>query len=231
MTDKYQQSGNPQSILIVDDDEVVVKTLRIQLEDQRWEVHTAQTSEEAQSICRDCPTAVALVAVDVSGMDCIELVRALRQQAPEIIVILMTGYPTLSMAVKELKNPACEYLVKPFRIEQLLMGIERARRELALIRENRELKLKIVELQAAIQQSTKTAETVDKEKEVSEQEELAAQTTPYIQYKGKIPGGDSGAIASYERQSRPIQPESLDEEQAVSQDSTEQEGEPPSPSE
>ena len=230
MVDKHQQPDNAHSILIVDDDEVVVKSLKIQLEDQQWEVHTAQTAEEAQKIYRTFPTSVVLVAVGISGMGGIDLVGALRQLTPEIIVILMTGYPTLSMAVRELKNPACEYLVKPFRIEQLLMGIERARRELTLIRENRELKHTIVELQTAMQQSTETPEPADKEEEVFESKELPAQTTPYVQYKGKMPGGDSGAIASYERQRRPTLPDSLGEEQAVSRDSTEQEGEPTPPS-
>ncbi|MBA7473794.1 hypothetical protein ES707_09139 [subsurface metagenome] len=224
---QQQQPGPPQSILIVDDDKVVLKTLRLQLQDRGWEVLTAETSAEALELFRDHPVAAALVALGMSGTDGAELARVLRQQAPALIVILMTGYPTLNVAVEGLKNPAYEYLVKPFRIEQLSMGIERARRELALIRENRELRQAVVELRAGLEQLVRSPEAEEEGWEEAGMEENAPPSTPYAGYLGKVPGGDSGAIASYERQISPVPGESTSEEEPDTQETAGEEGEQP----
>ncbi len=224
---QQQQSGPPQSILIVDDDKVVLKTLKLQLQDRGWEVLTAETSAEALELFRDHPVAAALVALGMSGTDGAELARVLRQQAPALIVILMTGYPTLNVAVEGLKNPAYEYLVKPFRIEQLSMGIERARRELALIRENRELRQAVVELRAGLEQLVRSPEAEEEGWEEAGMEEVAPPSTPYAGYPGKVPGGDSGAIASYERQISPVPGESTSEEEPDTQETAGEEGEQP----
>jgi len=218
------QPGVPQSILIVDDDEVVLKTLRLQLQDRGWEVLTARTSAEALELFRDHPVAAALVALGMSGMDGMELAGMLRQQAPELIVILMTGYPTLNVAVKGLKNPAYEYLVKPFRIEQLSMGIERAQRELTLIRENWELRQAVAGLRARLEQLVRSPEA---EEEGWEEAGLEEGAPPYTGYPGQVPGGDSGAIASYERQISPAPSESTSEEEPDTEETAGQEGEPP----
>ena len=224
---QQQQPGALQSILIVDDDGVVLKTLKLQLQDRGWEVLTAGTSAEALELFRDHPVAAALVALGMSDTDGAELARVLRQQAPALIVILMTGYPTLNVAVEGLKNPAYEYLVKPFRIEQLSMGIERARRELALIRENRELRQAVVELRAGLEQLVRSPEAEEEGWEEAGMEEVAPPSTPYAGYPGKVPGGDSGAIASYERQISPVPGESTSEEEPDTQETAGEEGEQP----
>lgn len=225
MIKEPQQPDTSQSILVVDDDEVVLKTLKLQLQDKGWNVFAAETSAKAMEVFRDHPTTVALVALGMSGIDGAELARVLRQRAPDLIVILMTGYPTLNEAVEGLKNEAYDYLVKPFRIEQLSMGIERARRELALIRENRELKQTVVELRAGLERLAHPLESEEEAGEGAKAEEVTPHTTPYVRYPGKVPGSDSGAIASYERQIRPTPSESPDEEQAGSQEAADQEGE------
>ncbi len=224
---QQQQSGISQSILIVDDDEVVLKTLRLQLQDRGWEVLTAGTSAKALELLRDHPVTAALVALGMSGVDGGELAGELRQQAPELIVILMTGYPTLNVAVEGLKNPAYDYLVKPFRIEQLSMGIERARRELTLIRENRELRQAVAELRARLEQLIRSPEAGEEGWEEAGLEEGAPPSPPYAGYPGKAPGGDSGAIASYERQIGPAPPESASEEEPDTEETAGQEGEQP----
>ncbi len=223
---QQQQPGALQSILIVDDDEVVLKTLKLQLQDRGWEVLTAGTSAEALELFRERPVAAALVALGMSGMDGMELAGMLRQQAPELIVILMTGYPTLNVAVEGLKNPAYEYLVKPFRIRQLAMGIERAQRELALIRENRELRQAVAELRARLEQLVRSPEAGEEGWEEAGLEE-GAPPSPPAGYPGQVPGGDSGAIASYERQIGPAPSESASEEEPDTEETAGQEGEPP----
>ncbi|UCH62546.1 MAG: response regulator [Fidelibacterota bacterium] len=224
---QQQQPSSLQSILIVDDDEVVLKTLSLQLQDRGWEVLTAGTSAKALELFRDHPVTAVLVALGMSDMDGVELAGVLRQQAPNLIVVLMTGYPTLNTAIEGLKNPAYEYLVKPFRIEQLTMGIERARRELILIRENQELRQAVMELQTRLEQLIRSPVVAEEEGEEAGLEEVSPPSAPHAGYPAQVPGGDSGAIASYERQITPEPSEPTSEEEPDTQETADQEGEQP----
>jgi len=230
MSEDFQQLDIPQSVLIVDEDQVVLKTLTLQLQDRGWDVRVANNSTKALELFSDQPTTVALVAIGMSDMDGMELAETLRRQVPDLVVILMTGYPTLSHAIEGLHHEAYDYLVKPFRIEQLMMGIERARRELGLIRENRELKQTIAELKVELERMTRPPETVEEEPVRMGEEEIPLPSAPYAGYSG-VPGSGSGAIASYERQIQPSPSEPSEEEPTGPPEAaTEQEGEQPEPS-
>ncbi|MFB0517013.1 MAG: response regulator [Candidatus Neomarinimicrobiota bacterium] len=232
MSEEFKWPDAFRSVLIVDADELVLKTLTLQLQDRGWEVLSTQSSAEALEIFRDHPTAVAVVAIDLSDMDGMELAKVMRQQVPNLIVILMTGYPTLSTAIEGLRHTAYDYLVKPFRIEQLMMGIERARREFRLIQENRELKHTIEELQAELERMAQPPEPgVEEPVGTGAEEELPLRSTPFAGRPSAIPGAGSGAIASYERQIRPTTPEAPEEEQTDQPEASDEEGEQPQPGE
>ncbi|UCD36932.1 MAG: response regulator [Fidelibacterota bacterium] len=222
---KEQQSDTLQSILIVDHDEVVLNTLTLQLQDRGWEVFSAKSSHDAIQIFPEVRAAVALVALGMSDMDGMELAAELRRQAPDLIVILMTGYPTLNQAIEGLDQAAYDYLVKPFRVEQLLMGIKRAQRELALIKENQILKQTVADMQAELAQVTQPSEPGEAEGDQAEPGEIPARSSEYAGYPGKLPGDDTGAIASYERHMGSAPPESSTEQPDELQETNDQEGE------
>lgn len=231
MAEELQRPDTSQSVLIVDEDEVVLRTLTLQLQDRGWDVLTAESSTKARQFFHEHPTTIALISISLSDMNGLELSRALRQQVPDLIVILMTGYPTLDVAIEGLHYDAYDYLVKPFRIEQLMMVIERARRVLALIRENRELKRTVAGLQAELERMAQPPEPVEEEPmETGVEEEIPLGSTPYADYRGKASGGGTGAIASYERQMRPAPPEFTEEEPTGPPEGTDQEEEQPQPS-
>src|SRR5690606_4486930 len=78
-----------------------------------------------------------LMMGDYSGM---QMIEAALERSEETIVVLMTGYPTMENAIEALKHGAYDYIVKPFKLDNLLATIERGLRKQMLARENIHLK-------------------------------------------------------------------------------------------
>lgn len=188
-------------VLIVDEDMNNINTLTLQLEDKDWEVYTAFSSDEAMAICRSNQVEIALVDIGVANFDGMQLAQDLRNCIPELIIVIMTGYPMVDRAVEILNHSASDYLVKPFRIEQLLMAITRARREQNLLRENEVLKRSLAEYRENMTQHSQ--EVVEMESEPTG-EEIPLRSTEYGGYPEKSKGSGPDAIASYERQMTPM---------------------------
>jgi DNA-binding NtrC family response regulator len=70
---------------------------------------------------------------------------------PDVISILMTGYPGISSAIKGLRQNIHDYLIKPFSVEQAIASIERSVTNDSLRRSNSDLTKQIKELKAEIQ--------------------------------------------------------------------------------
>lgn len=200
MVETAKLSGARQSILIVDDDENVRKFLSIQLTDRAWEVLTADNSARALEIFRQQPTAVTLIGLSSTDPDRLTLASTLRQHVPGLIVLLMAGHDSLDTAWGEAQEAAHDVLIKPVRMDQLIADITRVHGELALIRENQELRQTVTQLQATIAQGTTIQEAPDA---TSGEPEMRAEAIP-------IPGAlasdpvlaqkRSGAIAGYKEQ-------------------------------
>ena len=134
MTEATPPTTQP-SVLIVDDDETIVKTLRLQLEDKGWEVVTAGNAGDALTLYRARPTHVVMMGMGGADEERLSLARTLRQHMPGTIVLLTTGYPELEAALAELPGGAHDVLVRPVRMIQFEASVRRAHRELALTRE------------------------------------------------------------------------------------------------
>jgi DNA-binding NtrC family response regulator len=60
---------------------------------------------------------------DMDGMDVLKMIK---RERPEVYIIVMTGYSTVSNAVKAMKHGASEYLAKPFTDDELVSAVEKA---------------------------------------------------------------------------------------------------------
>ena len=218
MYDLFSPDTPRKSILIVDGEEVVRRTLSLQLQDRGWQVQTVSNANEARTVFAAQPFEVVLIDITLPEASGATLVEDLRNQVSDVIIVLMTGYPTLQSALELLPQEASAYLIKPVRVEQLDLAVERARRELALIREIHELRHTVQSLQAELADiSARTTLTEGKEEvEVPEEPEEAIGPAPYRAYAGGVAGRGEAAIASYEKQMHPGAPSSApeDEEEA-----------------
>ncbi len=116
------------TILVIDDEQDVRDILQYHLGKQNYRVLAAENGEEAMGILRreDNRVHVGLIFCDirmpkVNGIECIDF---LKKEAPDIPVVVLTGYPDMEMEVAMMKKGVKEYLVKPIERKELIQKTE-----------------------------------------------------------------------------------------------------------
>jgi two-component system response regulator HydG len=127
-------------IFVVDDEEVVRAFVARVLADDGYDVETAAAASEAlERVRREFFDLVItdLMMSPLSGMD---LLRALKEFSPETDVLMMTAYGTIETAVQAMKLGACDYITKPFPVDELRLRVEHILEKRRLRHENRWLR-------------------------------------------------------------------------------------------
>jgi signal transduction histidine kinase/FixJ family two-component response regulator len=127
-----------EKILIVDDEEDIREVLKISLSDLGYEVYTAENGEEALWIVREVTPPIVLTDIRMPVMDGIELLRKIKQEDPEIEVIMITGHGDMDLAIKSLKHEATDFITKPIKDEVLEIALKRARERISMRRQLRD---------------------------------------------------------------------------------------------
>ena len=132
-------------ILIVDDERAVRQAIAAILGDEGYSVRHAADSQTALAEVEARAPAVVLLDIWLEGskLDGLEVLDQIKQNLPDVPVIVISGHGTIETAVKAIKKGAYDFLEKPFNADRLLLLIERAREATRLKRENAELKLKL----------------------------------------------------------------------------------------
>jgi len=128
-------------VLLVDDEENILKALKRLLMDEPFEVHTASSGEQGLELLKGIDN-VALIVSDqrMPGMCGAELLQQCRVVAPDALRILLTGYADINATIDAInKGGAYRYLSKPWNDEELVQTIRDAVRQYALLAENRRL--------------------------------------------------------------------------------------------
>ena len=119
-------------VLIVDDEKSMRVTLSAFLRDAGYEVQTREDAEEAQALLTTEPFDVVVSDIILPRVTGVELLKTIRQAAPSVQVIMMTGEPTVDTATEALRVGACDYLFKPISKDQLLKAVANAAKIKAL---------------------------------------------------------------------------------------------------
>ncbi|MCC7137063.1 MAG: sigma-54-dependent Fis family transcriptional regulator [Planctomycetes bacterium] len=130
----------PGRILIVDDDPLVPRTLRILLTRHGHEVRTAASVADGLKQLDAAPADVVVSDINMPGQDGFELLRAVKASWPATQVVLVTGYGTIESAVRGMRDGAFDYVTKPVLDEEMVLVVERALESSRLRTENAELK-------------------------------------------------------------------------------------------
>ncbi len=136
MRESTKHEPNIQSsrnILVVDDQQSTLQIMEIGLRDKGFNVFLASNGETALQVAEENEIHFALLDIRLPDHDGIALSKELKSMYPAVINILMTGYPGLESAIDALRNNVYDYLIKPFRIGQVLSVLERAEREFQLL--------------------------------------------------------------------------------------------------
>ncbi len=122
-------------IMVVDDDQNILKVIKMRLEANDFHVATAIQSARALEIAKDEMYDLALVDLKLGEEDGIELMEGLLQIDPEMPIIILTAYGTINSAVEAMKRGAHSYLTKPFDYHDLLLQINNGLQKGMLSRE------------------------------------------------------------------------------------------------
>ncbi len=121
-------------ILIVDDEDEFASLLSERLSARGLRVDTANSGPAAIEKVKSDSFDVVVLDMVMPGMDGIETLKGLRDQAPDLQVILLTGHATVEKGVSAMKLGAADFLEKPAELEELLVKIREARsRKMLLI--------------------------------------------------------------------------------------------------
>lgn len=113
----------PKKLLIVDDEERLLRVLRLGLKNKGFEVTTAANADEALDLIFKKNFDVIVTDIRLGGMSGIDLVFELERLEIKIPVLVMTAYADVTTAVKALKHGAWDYIQKPFSVEELEKAI------------------------------------------------------------------------------------------------------------
>jgi DNA-binding NtrC family response regulator len=128
------------NILIVDDDQIILDSLCEFLSIEGYDTTGASTVTEAKQKLKDQSFGLVITDVNMPNGDGFELLDHIRENHPQTVVLLITGYGTIESAVKAIKKGAHDYLTKPIIDDDLLLAVERATRQQALMSENLQLR-------------------------------------------------------------------------------------------
>ena len=134
------------AILIVDDEPGMRNFLKRSLENRCALLEVAGSAEEAEALRLRYHFDLLLVDIRLPGLSGLEWMEKLRERGVRTHVIYMTAYADLTMAVAALRNGADDFIMKPFRTEQILLSMRRTLMRRQILRENSLLRLQVEQM-------------------------------------------------------------------------------------
>ena len=123
-------------IMVVDDDPIILESLCEYFRIEGYEAVGAADGRQALTLLEQGGFNLVLSDVNIPDSDGFELLRIIKKRFPELGVILVTGYGSISRAVEAIKLGAYDYLTKPIIDDELRMVIDRALHQQSLLKEN-----------------------------------------------------------------------------------------------
>jgi two-component system response regulator HydG len=131
------------SILIVDDEQGILDTLRILLKNEGFDVVTCQGGKAGLEQLTAAAPDIVLTDIKMPGVTGIDILAAVKEQDPETPVILMTAQASLQSAIQAVNEGAFHYVQKPFSNDEIVALCRRAAEVRRLKAENKQLKQEI----------------------------------------------------------------------------------------
>jgi DNA-binding NtrC family response regulator len=123
-------------ILIVDDEEIVIKSCLRILAGDEFQVESVQDGREALKKIEENPYDVVILDIMMPTIDGLEVLRRVKETHPNVDVIMITGLSQVDTAVQAMKLGAFDYISKPFEPDELKLVVFRALERRRLLQEN-----------------------------------------------------------------------------------------------
>ncbi len=153
-------------ILIVDDAKSIRVTLRKFLSSAGYEVDVAKDADQAMRLMAKADFDIVVIDIILPRVSGVSLLKVIRAESPQVLVILITGTPTVETASAAVRSGAFDYLTKPIRKEQILKIVANAIRLKELDDERRILAKENQAYQENLEQIVRQRTTALRESEV-----------------------------------------------------------------
>jgi DNA-binding NtrC family response regulator len=126
-------------VLVVDDEPDMLSTCRKFLEREGYDVAVAENGRDGVEQVSSFRPDLVITDLKMPGLDGMEVLRRTKEDHPDTMVMMFTGFGTIEDAVEAMKEGAFDFITKPFSPDHLLIAVQRALRQKRLELENRSL--------------------------------------------------------------------------------------------
>jgi DNA-binding NtrC family response regulator len=131
------------NILVIDDDKIILDSLCEFLSLEGFQTSGAETLKSALAKLEQEHYSLVITDVNLPDGDGLELLDIIKENHPQTVALVITGYGTIESAVKAIKQGAYDYLTKPIVDDDLRLAVERAIKQQSLMSENESLRLQL----------------------------------------------------------------------------------------
>jgi len=132
-------------ILIIDDDNSLRRVLEYNLQEEGYDVHAASSGEEGLYWFGQAKPDLVITDMKMTGMDGLMVLKSIKERSPETLVIIITAFGTVDVAVEAMKSGAYDYITKPFNRDELKLTVKKALQFNGLNEENKRLKSELAD--------------------------------------------------------------------------------------
>ena len=123
-------------ILVVDDEPKMARVLELMLKSMGHAVLTAGNGVQALALFGRNAVDLIITDLRMPEMDGMELLARLREQGSDVPVMVITAHGTVETAITAMKHGACDYILRPFDLDALMLAVERALQGADVARQN-----------------------------------------------------------------------------------------------
>jgi two-component system response regulator AtoC len=160
------------NVVVIDDEAGVRRTVAMILEDEGYEVMTASNGKEGLVHALARPADIVLCDVKMPEMDGLEFIDAYRREGGSGLIVTMTAYGSVEMAIEAMKRGAYDYIAKPFSADSILLTLRKAE-------EREKLRKEVGRLRRQVKTETRNPELVVKSPAMVKAVELAEKVAPH----------------------------------------------------
>jgi len=114
------------NIMIIDDEKIVGDMAKLSLESEGYAVETFLNGESALARLKEKTFEVVVTDLKMKGIDGLEVLRTVKQLYPKTVVIMITAFANLDVAIEALRDDVHDFFPKPVKIKELKASIRRA---------------------------------------------------------------------------------------------------------
>jgi two-component system response regulator AtoC len=160
------------NVVVIDDEAGVRRTVSMILEDEGYEVSTASNGREGLAQALDRSADIVLCDVKMPEMDGLEFLDAYRKEGGAGLVVTMTAYGSVDIALEAMKRGAYDYIAKPFSADSILLTLRKAE-------EREKLRREVTRLRRQVSTESRHPDLVVKSPAMIKAVELAEKVAPH----------------------------------------------------